>query len=431
MSYELFIAERYLRSKRHTRFISLITYISAGGVMIGVAALVIVLSVMNGFESEVRDRIIGADAHIKVTSFHEEPLLDYPAVIDQLRPLDHVTGVSPYIQGKGMLRRSRSVEGVIIKGVDEETVGQVSDLPQTIVAGELRLKTGVGANSAFLLNNDKPRRDDPAVTAPVRRLPGIILGRQIAFRIAAAVGDSLILISPAGMTGLFSTPSLKRFIVTGVFETGIFEYDDAFVYISLGSAQELFELGEAVTGVELKLENLDRADRVRASIEERLGYPYYARTWHDMHRTLFRWMKIEKWLYLILLSLIIMVAAFNIVSSQIMMVLEKRRDIGILKAMGAPRDGIMRIFMLEGLIVGVIGTAFGLVIGWVLCWAQQTYRFFSLPGDVYFLDALPVRMQPLDFVIVALVAMGLTLLATVYPARRAAKLDPVDAIRYE
>jgi len=241
----------------------------------------------------------------------------------------------------------------------------------------------------------------------------------------------LIAVSPAGMTGMLSTPKLKRLMVSGVFETGIYEYDDAFSFISIDAAQDLFDLTEAVTGIELKLDNLERADIVKHIIERDFGYPYYARTWYDMHRTLFHWMKLEKWLFMILLSLIILVAAFNIVSSQIMMVLEKKREIGILKAIGATRKEIMRIFLYEGLIVGGVGTVFGLILGWGLCWAQQTYKFFSLPGDVYLLNYFPVRMQVTDFIIISIVSLILTLLATVYPARRAGTLDPVEAIRYE
>lgn len=427
MNFELFIADRYLRSKRHTGFISLITYISAGGVMIGTAALVIVLSVMNGFESEVRNRIIGADAHLKVTLFHEQPMNNYRAVADSLRLRSEVVGVMPFIQEKGLLRRGKTIEWALVKGIEETSVGMVGDLPKSIVAGSLDLDGPVRVIADPLAEPQAAAREPLGGGG----LTGIILGRQLSFRLGAAVGDTVLLISPTGMTSLFSSPRLMRFIVTGIFETGIYEYDDSFSYISLAAAQDLFELQGGVSGLEVRLRSPDLAEGVARQVEEQLGYPYYPRTWNDMHRTLFRWMKIEKWIYTILLSLIILVAAFNIISSQIMVVLEKRREIGILKAIGATRQRIVRIFMFEGMIVGLVGTISGLALGWGLCRAQQLYGFFSLPGDVYFLSSLPVRMQALDFLIIAVVSLGLTLLATVYPARRAGRLDPVEAIRYE
>lgn len=428
MNFEFFIASRYLRSKQRTGFISLITYISAGGVMIGTAALVIVLSVMNGFEGEVRTRIIGADAHIRLTEFHDSPLDNWQSIRDSITSIRHILGLSPYVQGKGMIRRGRVVEGVMIRGIDVSTIGKVSDLPRNVVAGNLAILPSQIRQRVVEQAESGQQNPPPDSTSA---LPGIVLGRQLAFRMNVNVGDSLILISPSGMVSLMSSPKIARFVLTGIFETGIYEYDDLFAYIPLSDSQELLELGTAVTGLEIKLDHLDAAKAVADEIDNRLGYPYYPQTWEDMHKTLFRWMKIEKWMYTILLSLIILVAAFNIISSQIMVVLEKRREIGILKAMGATRESVMKIFMYEGLIVGTTGTLAGLILGWGLCRAQQVYKFFSLPGDVYFLNSLPVKMQSLDFVVIALVSLALTLIASIYPARRAGKLDPVQAIRYE
>lgn len=428
MNVPFFIALRYLRSKRRTGFISLVTYISAAGVMIGTAALVVTLSVMNGFESEVRGRIIGADAHIRLTTFNDQPIADWNEVSWKVKALPGVVGVSPFILGKGMLRSGSRVEGVVIKGVDRKTVGQVSDLPQTIIHGSLFTEN--------VSNPDEPPEQgifsgDAGLPIPLS-YPGIVIGKQLGIRLGSELGDTIILMTPTGMTSLWSMPSMEKFQVVGIFETGIYEYDDAFVYIPLTSAQKLFNLGEKeVSGLEIKTENFEKAGEMARKIEETLPYPYWPRTWWDMHRTLFRWLKIEKWLYTLLLSLIILVAAFNIISSQIMMVLEKKKEIGILKAIGASRQLITHIFMLEGFVIGVSGSLTGLLIGWALCRAQQVYKFFTLPGDVYFLSSLPVQMKVGDFIVVALVALSLTLMATVYPARRAARLDPVEVIRFE
>jgi lipoprotein-releasing system permease protein len=408
MSFEYFIAKRYLRAKRQTGFISLITYISIGGVTIGVAALIIVLSVMNGFESQVRDRIIGADAHIRIETFHNKGIEDWQGLIAKIRDIPHIIGISPYIMEKGMIRCGKETEGVIIRGINPTTVGQVSDLPNNIVYGSLDL--GVPDSGG---------------------LPGIVLGKYLADRLIAVRGDTILLFSAAGFTSTLSQPLVKVFRLAGIFETGLYEFDDAFAYISIESAQKLFLMDHKVNGIEIKLDDLWTAPDVKNVIEATLGYPYYVRTWMEMRRNLFSWMKVEKWVWFILLSLIIMVAAFNIISTLIMVVLEKKKEIGILKSMGATSKAISRIFTIQGLIVGLVGAVLGTIIGWLVCYIQIKYKVFTLPADIYFLDWLPVQMQWMDFVAIDVVAVLLSFLAAVYPARKASKLDPVEAIRYE
>ncbi len=413
MSYELFIANRYLRSKRRTGFISLINYISILGVMIGVAALIVVLSIMNGFESEVRSRIIGFGAHIELRKYHYESLEDHENLRERIRHLPHIIGVSPYVNEKGLIISKNKKSGVVIKGVDPQTVGEVSDIEEDVVFGAFNIGEIEGANGQ-------------------RTLPGIVLGRYLADKLTVGLGDRVQILSPSGISPIMSKiPNLKTFEVAGYFETGIFEFDDVFAYISLREAQKLFDMKDAVTGLEIKLDDLDQAEAVSKRIEQLLGYPYATITWFDMNKNLFSWMKIEKWAAFIILSLIIMVAAFNIVSTLIMIVLEKTKEIGILKSMGASSASIMKIFMFEGLIGGVVGTALGCAIGFALCWAQEKYQFFSLPPDVYIISALPILMKQSDFIMIAAAAIALCFLATVYPARRAARLDPVEAIRYE
>jgi lipoprotein-releasing system permease protein len=409
-SYELFIATRYLKSKRRTGFISLISYISIAGVAIGVAALIIVLSVMNGFETEVRDRIIGSDAHIRLTTHHDEGIRHHPDIIAKIQDVQHITGISPYIFEKGLIREGSRTEGVIVRGIDPATVASVSDLPNQIISGGLHLG-----------RVDVTGRDN---------YPGLILGKYLADRLYSTLGDTVILFSP-GAAGPFSQPRAKRFVISGIFETGLYEYDDVFAYIAIPEAQDLFNLPGIVTGLEIRLDDYEKATPVKERIREILGYPYFPRTWHEMHRNLFNWMQIEKWMGFIILSLIIMVAAFNIISSLIMVVLEKRKEIGILKSMGATDTSIRRIFIYEGLAVGVVGTIMGIILGWGICALQIKYKFFSLPPDIYFLSELPVIMQPFDFIMIGIMALLLCFLASVYPAHKAATLIPVEAIRYE
>ena len=413
MSYEFFIARRYLKAKRKTGFISLITYFSIAGVTIGVAALIIVLSVMNGFEREVRSRIIGFDAHIRVRTFHDQGIRDWQTVLAKVAKVNHVVGASPYILGKALIKSGKNVEGLFIKGTDQERIQKVSDLGKNLVYGSLNLGLVPG-----------PEGKKP--------YPGIVLGRSLADRLEAlVVGDKVALISPSLMTNVFSTPSVKLFRLSGIFESGMYEYDDSYGYISIKAAQQLFQMGDRISGIEIKLDNLNHARAVAKRIDDMLGYPFYTLTWFDMHKTLFSWMQIEKWAMFVVLSLIIMVAAFNIISSLIMLVMEKTKEIGILKSMGATSSGIMRIFVFEGLVVGIVGTVLGSIIGYALCWAQQTYRFFSLPPDIYFINTLPIYMKTTDFLMIGSAAIVLSFLATLYPSRKASRLDPVQAIRYE
>lgn len=403
MRTDVYIALRYLRSRSHSGFISIISYLSIGGVTLGVAALIIVLSVMNGFETEVRDRIVGADAHIRLSTYGERGIPAWTEAMKIVQSVPHVIGVSPYVFEKGMLRVGNTTEGVMLRGVDPRTLPQVSELPKHITSGSLTFESD--------------------------GLPGLIIGRFLADRLGVGVGDTVVLFSPAGMTSTFSAPAVKKFAVTGIFQTGLFEFDDVIAYLELLDAQELFKRGDRVDGLEIKLDDLYSAFRVKDELERKFAQPYYAQTWYELRRTLFSWMKIEKWMWTIILSLIIMVAAFNILSTLIMVAMEKRRDIGILKAMGARDRDISRIFSAQGLIVGIVGSLAGTLLGFLVCMGQARYKWVSLPSDIYFLEALPVRMQILDFGIVIIIAILLSYLGAVYPARQAARLAPVDAIR--
>lgn len=370
---------------------------------LGTAALIIVLSVMNGFETEVRGRILGADAHLRLSTFDEDGVADWEDARDVVKENAHVTGVSPYIFEKGMIRAGKRAEAAAFRGVDEATLAEVSDLPKHVRSGKLQLQ-----------------RDG---------LPGMVIGRFLAERLDVIPGDTIVVFSPAGITGPLSTPMVKQFVLTGTFQTGLFEFDDVLAYMDIEAAQKVFLRKDHVDGLEIKLDDLFLAGSVRDELEDKFSPNYYVRTWYELRATLFSWMKIEKWMWTTVLSIIIVVAAFNILSTLIMVSMEKRRDIGILKAMGARDKDIASVFSLQGVIVGVAGAILGTVIGFVVCFGQLHYKWISLPSDIYFLDALPVKMQPLDFVIVIVIAIVLSYIGSMYPARRASKLSPVDAIR--
>jgi len=380
MGYESFIARRYFRAKRKTGFISIITYVSIVGVTIGVAALNIVLSSFNGFEEEVRTRLINADAHIQLRKFYAEPIQNYQALIDSVLTIPRVAGASPVISREGVIRSKNNNQPCLIRAVDSKTIGDVSEVPNSIVSGEFSFDS---------------------VEVKGRKYPG-------------------------------TPPRPMQFVVTGISEIGFYEYDKVTAYIPLKSGQKLFKMPNSASWIEIKLDHYNLAADIAPKIEKKIGgYPYTARTWFELNRSLYSWMTIEKWGAFVVLCLIILVAAFNIVSSLIMIVMEKTREIGILKSMGATASGIMRIFLLEGTIVGLIGTALGSLIGFVICYLQETLGIVRLPSDIYMIDKLPVKMQSLDFIVIAIAAIFLCLAASVYPAYRASKLEPVEAIRYE
>jgi lipoprotein-releasing system permease protein len=412
MNYESFIALRYFRAKRRTGFISIITYVSIIGVLIGVAALDIVLSVFNGFEGEVRTRLINADAHIRVRKYYSREIENYQALTDSIRKVPHVIGASPVITKDGVIRSKDNNQPAFIRALDPKTAAEVSEVPNSIVEGsfDLGMKEVEG-----------------------RQLAGIVLGRFLAENLFIFdEGDIVTLFTIPEQAGIMTPPRVRQFVVTGISEIGFYEYDKVMAYISIDAAQKLFDLPNAVTWIEVKLDDYNLAGKVAPLIDKKLGgYPYISKSWFELNRSLYSWMTIEKWGAFIVLSLIIMVAAFNIVGSLIMIVMEKTREIGILKSMGASSRGIMRIFMFEGLIVGLLGTILGSVIGFLICYLQQEFGLVSLPSDVYLIDKLPVDMQSLDFAAVTVAAIILCLVASVYPAFKASRLEAVEAIRYE
>lgn len=403
MSYELFIAKRYLTARKRSKFISIITLISVGGVLVGVAALVIVLSVMNGFETEVRSRIIGTTSHITVFSIEEGGMSDHQEVISQVEKLKDVLAASPFVFAKAAIASATAIDGIAVRGILPEKEVKVTRIAENIKLGDFDLREGIG------------------------------LGSDLAEGLGVSIGDRVNLFSLAReeLDPGLSVPKVTKFKVTGIFETGMYEYDSQLAMISLDKAQKLFNLGDRVTGIEVRVKDYYQAGGIANELDRHLGYPYYAVDWMHQHKNLFSWMKIEKWFMFLVLCLIILVAAFNIISTLIMVVMEKTKEIGILKSMGATSKGVRRIFLTEGLVVGVAGAILGSGIGYSICWAQETFRIISLPSQIYFISSLPIDMHLLDFVLVAFASLGICTLASLYPAHKAAKLVPVEAIRYE
>jgi len=410
-SFEFFIARRYFKAKRRTGFISIISYISIGGVTIGVAALILVLSVMNGFEQEVRSRLLGADAHVRLRKFYFQPLTRTDSLLTLVKKLPHVVGASPAIVDKGMISGGDNQFATVIKAIDPKTAGEVTDIADKMVLGELDFSEKVIGG---------------------RKLPGIVLGRYLADALRSThIGDVVTIWTMPKKGGVFSQPRIRQFYVAGLVEIGYYEYDKTISYMSIKDAQKLLDMPGKTTWIEIKLDDYERAKSVARLVEDKLGYPYLAETWYQLNRSLYTWMEIEKWGSFIILSLIIMVAAFNIISSLIMLVMEKTREIGILRSMGASAHSIMKIFIYQGFLVGVIGTFLGAFIGYALGFLQLHYHLITLPADVYLISALPIVMLWKDFFAIICISILLSLLASVYPAYRASKLIPVEAIRYE
>ncbi|MBI5599427.1 MAG: lipoprotein-releasing ABC transporter permease subunit [Deltaproteobacteria bacterium] len=426
MSYEWFIGLRYLRAKRKTRFVSVITFISILGITVGVTALIIVLSVMTGFEENLKEKILGVNAHIMVTEFNGD-MPGYSAVASRLRETTDVTGVTPFIYRQAMLSAKGGVMGVVVRGIDPSTFPDVTILPH-------RMKEGG-------LEGLRPSFKDAAGKG---ELPGIVIGYELSRTLGVWVGDSVNVITPpgnaaAGWTAAGVMPRMSGFRVAGIFELGMYEYDSSLAFISLENAQSFFKMGPGVTGIEVNIKDIYSADRVKDRLQTSLGGKYWIRTWMDMNRNLFSALKLEKVAMFIILMLIIIVAALNIISTLIMVVLEKGKEIAILKSLGATRSGIMKIFMIEGAVIGLTGTALGAAIGvgcalnieGVVGFIERVFHFKVLPPSVYYIDRFPSKVEPVVVVAIVVVSLAISFLATLYPSWKASRLDPVEGLRYE
>jgi lipoprotein-releasing system permease protein len=407
LPYYLFIALRYLKSKKKHKGISVNTLISTGGVAVGVMALLVVLSVMSGFHEDLQKKILGVNAHVVVLDY-KGTMPEYKDIIEKLKGDEDIISSAPFVMGQVMVSSGKRAHGVFLRGIIPEMEAKTTEILKYIKEGNLE----------DLLPKDE--------------IPGIILGKELASSIGVFKGDIITLLSPVGEIGpLGMLPKVKKFRVAAIFEVGMFEYDLNLVLTDIRSAQEFFGMKKDITGIELRLSDIYKAPIVRERIQKRLGFPLYARDWMQMNRNLFSALKLEKFAMFIILILIILVASFNIVSTLIMNVIEKKREIAILKAMGATDKGIMYIFMLQGLLIGILGTLIGITGGYLLNYILNTYQIIKLPPDVYYLSHLPVKMKLFDFIVVSLSAITISFLATIYPAWQAAKLNPVEPLRYE
>lgn len=406
--YEWFISLRYLRAKHRHGFISLISLISVAGITVGVIALIVVLAVYSGFTDGLRDQILGVNSHIIVQRF-SGPVSEYQQVREQILTVRNVTGATPYLYAQTLVSSSHGGNGVVLRGMDPATAENVVGLSRQMLSGSI---------------HDLDQQSDTGI-------PAIILGKVLAGELRVRVGDKVRLISPSGpLTPMGVIPRIKTCMVSGIFETGMYEYDATLAYMSMINVQNFLGEGDVAHGIEVtvKESELDRADRIGADIVKTLGGDYLAKDWMSMNRNLFAAFKLEKIGMFICLTLIILVAALNIISALIMVVMEKSRDIAILKSMGATSASIMRIFFLQGAVIAATGTTLGVLGGLGLCELLSRYKFIELPSNVYPMTTLPIKVLPLDVTIIAISSIVITLLATLYPSWKASQVQPAEVL---
>jgi lipoprotein-releasing system permease protein len=420
MPFELFIGLRYMKAKRKSTFISIITFISTAGVTLGVMALIVVLAVMTGFENDLQEKILGTNADIVVIR-NGAPMEDYQSVMAKLKGFQGVQAATPFIYNQVMLSSGKNVSGVVLRGIDVATDRKVTRLSNSVVEGSI---------------DDL----DPKMGPESDAIPGLMVGKELAKHLNLFLGDRVNVISPMGnITPLGMMPRMKPFKITGIFNTGMFEYDSTLAYVSINQAQRFFDLGDTVTGIQLKVDDVYHTDVLARSINRTMGINYYARDWMQMNKNILFALKTEKIVMFIILTLIVLVAAFGIASTLFMVVMEKTRDIAILKSMGATGASIMKIFVLEGLIIGVIGTFLGVASGLLIALNLEPIinliqkvtgqNFFS--KDIYYLDHFPSLVVPSDVVLISVTAVLISFLATLYPAWQASRMLPAEALRYE
>jgi len=402
MIFEFFISTRYLMSQKKQAFISFISILSISGISLGVATLIVVIGVMTGTEHVLKDKILGVQPHLILMRYGES-FTEYDEIVKKIKDINGIKAYSPFIYNQILLRSAKGIKGAVLKGIDTN-----SSLLEGIPDDFSKQKT----------TNDKIQ------------IPEILLGKELAFELGAAVGDIIFIINTGNKKNINGIlPKMKRARVSGLLDTGLYEYDKTFSYMKIPDAQELLNFGNAITGIDIWIDNLFEAKSYVKILETTIGWPYWARDWIQMNKNIFTSLKLQKNVMFIIFSLIVLVAGFSITSALIMMVIEKTKDISILKAMGATNKNIRKIFIINGLITGFIGILIGIGFGFVISYLLKNYQFIDLPEKVYFFKTLPVQLEILDILIISASALLICLISTLYPSHRAAKLNPVEGIR--
>ena len=458
MRFELFVATRYLRAKRRQAFIGVITGISVLGVAAGVASLIVALAINNGFRQDLQARLLGSTAHISLLRVQSDGIHEWRPLLETLSKQPHVVAAAPAIYEQVLISRGPRARGAVLKGMLPQYERKVSDLLKTVTLGsaaaleespaaagdprvmpEARVVPGLppGPDGA----EPRPHADTSQAQSPddlagvqqrVARMPPIILGKDLAEEIGATVGSVVLVTSPQGeLTPFGMVPKYIRFHVAGIFNSGFFDYDSSWAFIRLSDAQELFGLGDVISVIQFKLDDIYLAGDLARALEQAAGHGFMATSWMEQNKPLFRALRLERVVTFITIGLIVFVAALNILISLIMMVMEKTKDIAVLMSLGTKKAQIRRVFIAQGVLIGVIGTAIGLMLGYVISWAGGHYHFISLSPEVYSIDYVPFAPRLIDGLIVALVSIGISLVATIYPSWSAARILPAEALRYE
>ena len=434
MQFELFVAARYLRAKRRQAVIGVITVISIVGVAAGVASLIIALAINNGFRQDLQERLLGSTSHINLLRVESDGIRNWQDLLARLQKQPHVVAGAPAIYEQVLISRGARAQGAILKGILPQDERRVSDILDTIKSGSANSleepkeqKADQGASSP-----PDPNEPNPLSARVTASLPPIILGKDMADQLGATVGSLVTVTSPQGeLTPFGIVPKYKRFKVTGIFSSSFYEYDSSWAFIPLSDAQKLFDLGDVVSVLEFKIDDIYKAPEIAQKLEAAAGKGFMSTNWMEQNRAIFHALRLERVVTFITIGLIVFVAALNILISLIMMVMEKTRDIAVLISMGAKKRQIRRIFIYQGILIGVIGTVLGLIAGYLLSWAAGNYHLVSLSAEVYSIDYVPFAPRILDGVLVAIVAIGVSFIATLYPSWSAASVLPAEALRYE